>query len=177
MSCRPSPGLTGPGRTARNGERLDDGGEVTDDHREARITVIIGPGEVKDLRIESDFEPQRLIVDPDALVLQLHRHEAVEDLQNRISPQPTQQTTRGLRCQSVPTAAQTARQGPQAAVVGQDSACQRRFTKVSGWALHSCLERSAVEPGEGQMGNVGLDKCTHESPNQLRTKGVTCVLW
>ncbi len=67
MSCRPSPGLTGPGRAARNGERFDDDGEVTDDHREARITVIIGPGEVKDLWIECDFEPQRLIVDPDAL--------------------------------------------------------------------------------------------------------------
>ncbi len=63
-----------------HGERFDDNGEVTDDYREARITVIIGPGDVQDLQFECDFEPQRLIVDPDALVLQLHRHKAVEDL-------------------------------------------------------------------------------------------------
>ncbi len=65
---------------ATYGERFDDDGGVTEDYREARITVIIGPGEAHDLQIECDFEPQQLIVDPDALVLQLHRHKAVEDL-------------------------------------------------------------------------------------------------
>ena len=54
--------------------------------------------------------------------------------------------------------------GLQAAVFGQDSACHRRFrTEASDWnsgfrrgALHSCSESSAVEPGGGQMGSVGL---------------------
>ena len=49
---------------------------------------------------------------------------------------PTQHTTRGLRCQSVPTPAQAARQGLQAAVLRQDSACHRRFqSEASDWNL------------------------------------------
>ena len=49
---------------------------------------------------------------------------------------PTQQTTRGLRCQSVPTPAQAARQGLQAAVLGQDSAGHRRFrSEANDWNL------------------------------------------
>ncbi len=62
-----------------------------------------------------------------------------------------------------PTPAQVARQGLQAPGLGQDSACQRRFrSEASDWnlgsprgALHSSSESSVVEPGEGQMGNVG----------------------
>jgi len=44
------------------------------------------------------------------------------------SRSPTQQTTRDLRCQSVPTpaAAQAVRQSHQAGVLGQDSACHPR---------------------------------------------------
>ena len=76
---------------------------------------------------------------------------------------PTQQTTRGLRCQSVPTPTRAARQGLHAAVLGQDSVCHRRFRIEASdcnlgfraRALHSWSERSAVEPGEAQMGNVG----------------------
>ncbi len=63
------------------------------------------------------------------------------------------------------TRPELARQGLQAAVLGQDSALDRRFRSktsglelgLSGGALHSCSESSAVEPGEGQMGNVGYD--------------------
>ncbi len=43
-----------------------------------------------------------------------------------------------------------------------DSSCHRQFRSEASdcnlgfrWALHSCSESSAVEPGEGQMGNVG----------------------
>ena len=54
-------------------------------------------------------------------------------------------------------------QGHQAAVLMQDLARHRRFQSEAsdcnlgfrGGALHSCLESSAMEPGEGQMGNVG----------------------
>ncbi len=78
---------------------------------------------------------------------------------------PTRPTMRSLRCQSVPTADQAARRGLLATVLGQDSACHRRFrTEASDWnvgflgeALHSRSESSAVEPGEGQMGNVGIE--------------------
>ncbi len=58
-----------------------------------------------------------------------------------------------------------ARAGLQAAILGHDSACHRRVrSKASdlnlgfrGGALHSCSppDSSAVEPGEGQMGNGG----------------------
>ncbi len=64
-----------------------------------------------------------------------------------------------------PTPAQAARQDLQAAVFGQDSASHRRFRSEASWnldfrgeALHSSSESSAVEPGEGHMGNVGLVK-------------------
>ena len=60
--------------------------------------------------------------------------------------------------------AQEARQGLQAAVLGQDSPVtfesgqksKRLELGFPGGALHSCSESSAVEPGEGQMENVGL---------------------
>ncbi len=67
---------------------------------------------------------------------------------------PTQQTVRDLRCQSVPTPAQAARQGLQAVVLGQDSARHRRFrSEASDWNLglrgaKSCgipLESSRVD--------------------------------
>ena len=62
----------------------------------------------------------------------------------------------------VPTLAKAARQGLQAAAVGQDSANHRRFQSgASDWnlgfrgeALHSSSQSSVAEPGEGQMGDV-----------------------
>ncbi len=60
--------------------------------------------------------------------------------------------------------ARAARQGLQAVVLGQDSACHRRFpTEASDWnlgfeewALYWCSKCSAVEPGTGQMGNMNF---------------------
>jgi ABC-type transport system involved in multi-copper enzyme maturation permease subunit len=46
------------------------------DHREARTTVVLGAGEEAGLEILCDFEPEELVVDPDALVLQLERKKA-----------------------------------------------------------------------------------------------------
>ncbi len=53
--------------------------------------------------------------------------------------------------------------GARDLTLGQDSACHRLLrTEASDWnlgfrvgALHSCSELSAVEPNEGQGGNVG----------------------
>lgn len=64
-----------------------------------------------------------------------------------------------------PIPAEADRHGLQAAVLRQDSACHRRFRTEANdrnlgfrrGALHSCSEGSAVEPGKGQMGNVGSD--------------------
>ncbi len=41
------------------------------------MTITIGPDEQAELTITCDFEPDRVIVDPDALVLQLERESAV----------------------------------------------------------------------------------------------------
>ena len=46
------------------------------DYREARTTVILGKGESRNVLIDCPFEPERIIVDPDAKVLQLRRMQA-----------------------------------------------------------------------------------------------------
>lgn len=48
--------------------------------RESRITVTLGAGEEQQLRIRCAFEPERVVVDPDALVLQNDREHALEEL-------------------------------------------------------------------------------------------------
>jgi ABC-type transport system involved in multi-copper enzyme maturation permease subunit len=58
---------------AVRGERFDDKGQPTADYREARTKVILGAGESKEVRIRCPFEPDRVVVDPDATVLQLRR--------------------------------------------------------------------------------------------------------
>jgi aminopeptidase N len=40
------------------------------------VTVTLGPGESKELLIQSNFEPERIVVDPDIQVLQLQRRAA-----------------------------------------------------------------------------------------------------
>lgn len=47
---------------------------------EVRGTLAPGPGESQTLTLRCDFEPERLVVDPDALVLQLNRKQAREEL-------------------------------------------------------------------------------------------------
>lgn len=49
-------------------------------YREARVTLVLGPGESQPIRIECPFEPQRILADPDARVLQLRRESAVKNL-------------------------------------------------------------------------------------------------
>jgi hypothetical protein len=41
---------------------------------------VLGAGESTSVTLRCDFEPQRLVVDPDALVLQLRRDRALLDL-------------------------------------------------------------------------------------------------
>ena len=71
-----------------SGERFpeeDDGrsGAATDasepaaTYRDARASVIVGAGESVPFEIRSTFEPDRVLVDPDVLVLQLNRERAV----------------------------------------------------------------------------------------------------
>ncbi len=58
------------------GERFDAKGMANPAYQEARTTVTLGAGETKDLRVECSFEPERIVVDPDAKVLQLERKAA-----------------------------------------------------------------------------------------------------
>jgi len=59
------------------GEPFDDEGQALGDYREARTTLTLGAGEETVITIRSDFEPERIVVDPDVQVLQLRREQAV----------------------------------------------------------------------------------------------------
>ena len=51
-------------------------GAPSPDYRDARTIVLLGAGEERTLEILCSFEPEELVVDPDALVLQLERKKA-----------------------------------------------------------------------------------------------------
>jgi ABC-type transport system involved in multi-copper enzyme maturation permease subunit len=75
----------GTGRTAvevaaARGERFDEAGHVSPDYRDARESVTLGAGESTEVTIRCDFLPERVVVDPDALVFQLLRKLAVVQL-------------------------------------------------------------------------------------------------
>jgi len=78
----------GTGRTtveiaATRGERFPDADAAQSvAYEEARTTVTLDEGERVELRIPSDFEPQRLVVDPDVQVLMLQRNRALARLQS-----------------------------------------------------------------------------------------------
>lgn len=69
---------------ATRGERFPDEDErtPTEDaaYREARVTVVVGKGESREVTVACDFEPERVIVDPDAMVLMLKRERALAEL-------------------------------------------------------------------------------------------------
>jgi hypothetical protein len=46
-------------------------------YREARTSMLLQPGEEREVTLRCDFEPQQLIFDPDVVVLQLHRKSAL----------------------------------------------------------------------------------------------------
>jgi len=48
-------------------------------HRDARTWVGLDAGESADFQVVADFDPERIVVDPDVLVLQLRREGAVFD--------------------------------------------------------------------------------------------------
>jgi len=52
----------------------------TDPYRETRTAVTLAAGESTTIEIFTEFEPAKLIVDPDAIVLQLRREAAEADL-------------------------------------------------------------------------------------------------
>ena len=48
-----------------------------DRFRETRLTFVLGPGERREGSLRMEFEPERLVVDPDVRVLQLNRDQAL----------------------------------------------------------------------------------------------------
>ncbi|MCY3611139.1 MAG: M1 family aminopeptidase [Gemmatimonadetes bacterium] len=68
---------------ATAGERWSDEGEdgsrtvVNEDYRDARTEVELGAGESAEFVIRATFEPERVLIDPDVLVLQLNRDAAL----------------------------------------------------------------------------------------------------
>jgi ABC-type transport system involved in multi-copper enzyme maturation permease subunit len=65
---------------AAKGERFDDEGVAKADYEDARSALTLAAGETKDVTIRCDFDPDRVLVDPDVLVLQLRRKTAVAKL-------------------------------------------------------------------------------------------------
>lgn len=63
---------------AVRGERFpdEDEAEEAEPWRESRVTVELAAGESKQVGIPCDFEPERVVIDPDALVLQFDREKA-----------------------------------------------------------------------------------------------------
>ncbi|MDE2876233.1 MAG: hypothetical protein OXQ93_12400, partial [Gemmatimonadota bacterium] len=71
----------GVGATA--GERWSDEGDdrgrtvVAEGYRDARTVVVLGAGESAEFEIRAGFDPERVVIDPDVMVLQLNREAAV----------------------------------------------------------------------------------------------------
>ncbi|MEQ8765685.1 MAG: M1 family aminopeptidase [Planctomycetota bacterium] len=62
------------------GVRFPSDDEDTGPYHEARVTVPLEVGETRTIEIHSDFEPERIVIDPDVRVLQLRRKFAHQDL-------------------------------------------------------------------------------------------------
>ncbi len=58
------------------GEPFDEEGNPIPDYQEVRATFTLGVGEEEVITLRSDFEPERITVDPDVQVLQLRRERA-----------------------------------------------------------------------------------------------------
>jgi ABC-type transport system involved in multi-copper enzyme maturation permease subunit len=65
---------------AARGERFGEEGKAPAEYQDAREKVTLGAGESKDVTIRCNFKPDRVLVDPDALVFQLLRKLAVARL-------------------------------------------------------------------------------------------------
>ncbi len=65
---------------ATRGERFAANGMVSPDYQDARTTITLGKGEAREITIECPFEPDQIVVDPDAKVLQLQRKNAAARL-------------------------------------------------------------------------------------------------
>ncbi len=52
----------------------------SDDYQESRQTIVMGPGAKQSVTLQCTFEPERVVVDPDARVLQLNRDQAAADI-------------------------------------------------------------------------------------------------
>ena len=61
---------------ATTGKRFDKEGKPGTDYRDARTTVTLAAGEKQDVTIRCGFKPEKLVVDPDVMVLQLERKHA-----------------------------------------------------------------------------------------------------
>ncbi|MFL6290720.1 MAG: hypothetical protein ACJ759_07480, partial [Thermoanaerobaculia bacterium] len=62
------------------GPRWGEDGRVSPEYKDARVTLVLGAGEEKLARIRCAFEPEAVVVDPDANVLQLQRQAAAARL-------------------------------------------------------------------------------------------------
>ena len=65
---------------AVRGERFAEDPTDEESYAESRVIVTLGAGESETVTISCPFKPQRLLVDPDAVVLMLKRDRAVGEI-------------------------------------------------------------------------------------------------
>jgi hypothetical protein len=62
------------------GPRWGEDGRVSPAYKDARVTLVLAAGEQKLARIRCPFEPETVVADPDAKVMQLQRQAAAARL-------------------------------------------------------------------------------------------------
>jgi ABC-2 type transport system permease protein len=72
----PKPEKARSGSRSAGDDSLRASAEAEEPYEDARVSVTLGPGERRGITIPCTFEPARVVVDPDALVLQLDRDAA-----------------------------------------------------------------------------------------------------
>jgi hypothetical protein len=87
---------------AVRGERFADPKDKQEPWQDARTVVTLGPKQSREIVIRCAFEPERVLADPDALVLQLERAKATAKVS---VTKPSQPPSAALRGTSVPNPA------------------------------------------------------------------------
>ena len=77
VKSNPAPKADAAATTSVQAAETNPSNKSAEPYLESRLEITLGAGESKEIVLRCEFEPQQLIVDPDALVLQLNRKLAI----------------------------------------------------------------------------------------------------